>query len=353
MGLPSAYEAAERVAGEAADPAADETSARATVALADLRALGEAYRRAMETAAATPETRAAMEVFVAEFSAAVQHCLTEGAGDEEIAAAVAPLRDALGSSPLIRRGQRQDRGHPGDFEMIEYLLSGRNDAEPGTLAWQIDSYLQDSAITRQHRNKIAHQAGLIRRTLSGPSADGGGRRVLLVACGGAADLRTVEPELFAAGDLVVLNDVDADALEYARAALPPATALHTTVEPGNVLQALPALERRGPYDLVLAGGLFDYLPDRYARLLIAYAMTRLCVPGGDFHFSNIAAGNPFAHLMKYLADWPLIERTRQDVEALVRAAAPHQTARLSVGADQTGYTLLAHLTRAAAPVRSG
>jgi extracellular factor (EF) 3-hydroxypalmitic acid methyl ester biosynthesis protein len=63
--------------------------------------------------------------------------------------------------------------------------------------------------------------------------------------------------------------------------------------PGNVLRAIPALAAQGPYDLVLAGGLFDYLPDRVARFVIGKAMTRLCKPGGLFYFSNIGTGNPY------------------------------------------------------------
>ncbi|PRH75726.1 hypothetical protein C6N75_29440 [Streptomyces solincola] len=342
MGLTPAFDAS---AFGAAARGASAREASAGSALAELAAFSEGYAREIARMSAAPQTPAPVDLFIAEFTDTVGRCLRAGAADACVRQAVAPLRAALAGSPLIRRGQERRRGHAGDFEMIEYLLSGRNDAEPGTLGWQIDAYVQDSAITGQHRNKITYQAGLIRRTLSAPGADPAGRRVLLIAAGAAADLRAVEPELFAPGDLVVLNDVDAAALAHAAARLAPETARHTVTEEGNAFQALPALERHGPYDLVLAGGLFDYLTDRYARLLVTAVMTRLCAPGGLFLFTNIATGNPFAHLMKYLADWPLIERAEDDVRALVQAAAPHRTESLRVESDTTGYTLLAHLTR--------
>ncbi|MBM7169305.1 hypothetical protein JQK87_12925 [Streptomyces sp. G44] len=314
-----------------------------------------AERAAYEIGTFMPGTQPdvdAAAAFVAGFTESVSRCLDAAVPEEHIKRALRPLRAAVRASPLVLRAQEQRRGYPGDFEIIEHIVSGRNEAEPGTVGWYIDSFLQASPITQQHRNKIAHQEELIRRGLAARPYDRQGRRILLIACGGAADLRTVEPELFDDGDVVVLNDVDPDALAHARAHVATGVNKHISEVCGNVFTALPELGALGPYDLILAGGLFDYLEDRYARLLITYAMTRLCAPGGVFYFSNISAGNPFGQLMKYLADWPLIERGESGVDALVAAAAPNQTQRAVTCRDATELTLLTQLTRRqeAAPV---
>ncbi|MEU7860500.1 class I SAM-dependent methyltransferase [Nonomuraea sp. NPDC049141] len=148
-----------------------------------------------------------------------------------------------------------------------------------------------------------------------------------------------------------LNDVDSDALQYALTHLPPATRAQTAAAPGNVLRTAAHLAAdHGPFDLVLAGGLFDYLEERFARALIRTTLSRLCRPGGTFDFSNIATPNPYAALMTHIGRWNLVERTPADIEADVRAAAPPGTvAGLDITADATGLTLFATVRRADEP----
>ncbi|MFF8536936.1 hypothetical protein ACF07B_34080 [Streptomyces sp. NPDC015532] len=68
------------------------------------------------------------------------------------------------------------------------------------------------------------------------------------------------------------------------------TRAQTAAAPGNVLRtAAHQAADHGPFDLVLAGGLFDYLEERFARALIRTTLSRLCRPGGTFYFSNIAS----------------------------------------------------------------
>jgi hypothetical protein len=147
---------------------------------------------------------------------------------------------------------------------------------------------------------------------------------------------------------LVLNDHDPDALQYAFTHLPPATRAQTAAAPGNVLRTAAQLAAdHGPFDPVLAGGLFDYLDERFARALIRTTLSR---PGGTFYFSNIATPNPYAALMTHIGRWNLVERTPADIEADVRAAAPPGTvAGLDITADATGLTLFATVRRADGP----
>lgn len=295
------------------------------------------------------------DFLVRDFPAAVRHALDAGLAEPEIVAALAPLRAVVSRSDLVRRAQEQPRGLPGDFEMIEYILARKVTGRPGTFGRLFDEYLQHSVVAQQHHNKIAHQAALIEAALTeGRSAVGGywhgpPRRILLIASGGAADLRRVDPGLPAPGDRFVLNDMDPEALAHAMATLPARTAAHVTTVQGNALRKAAELASEGPYDLVLAGGLFDYLEERPARALVRTVMQRLCRPGGTFYFSNIATGNPFAVAMKYGASWPLIEREEADVEEVVGDAAGHLVADLDIRRDPTGLTLLTRIRRAPTP----
>jgi hypothetical protein len=181
------------------------------------------------------------------------------------------LTATTGNWRVPERRVGQARGRAGNFEIIEYILRGQPGGVPGTWGHHFDDYLLHAPITDQHRNKIAHQAALIESALGSDPADvpstaparATGRRILLIASGGAADLRRVDPALLHPADRLVLNDVDPDALEDALTHLPPATRAQTAAAPGNVLRTAPHLAAdHGPFDLVLAEGLFDYLEER-------------------------------------------------------------------------------------------
>jgi SAM-dependent methyltransferase len=262
---------------------------------------------------------------------------------QQIREMVAPVRDLFARSPFVRRAQAWPGGYPGDFETIEQVVSQANHAPEGTVAWLIESYCLGSPFAQQHRNRVAHQAGLITKAVLRP---GPAPRVLLIASGAAPDLRLVPPQIAGHGCRFVLNDYDQAALDLAQDLLGPVARCCTFI-PGNVLRALPALAAQGPYDLVLAGALFDYLPDRAARFVAGQAITRLCKPGGLFYFATIATGNPHRCWAEYLSDWVLIERDEpgirrllDDAYALIRGIRIHR--------DPTGLSLLTHVQRSTA-----
>ena len=154
---------------------------------------------------------------------------------------VAPVREIFARSPFVRRAQLWPRGYPGDFETIEQLVSQANRAPERTLAWLIESYCLGSPFAQQHRNKVAHQAGLITEAILRP---GPGPRVLIIAARAAPDLRLVPPQIIGHGCRFVLNDHDQAALHLAKNLLGP-VARSCAIIPGNILRVRHGGHRAG------------------------------------------------------------------------------------------------------------
>jgi SAM-dependent methyltransferase len=234
-----------------------------------------------------------------------------GVLDAEMRAVTAAARELCGRrSRTLAHTQRWPRGYPGDFELIERLLDGDPGGEAGTLERALETCVLQLPIVWQHRVKVAWQAGLVRRRLNGTGAI----RVLSIGCGGARDLLLLEPHERVRME-VVLNDLDADALTLSAERLAGGVRTLTCIR-GNALRSTTKMRAEGPFDVILVGGLLDYLPERAARTLLRHAGEMLS-PEGLLGATNIAAGNPWRLMLQLLADWTLIERSHDEMSRLM------------------------------------
>ena len=272
---------------------------------------------------------------VHQLCASIVDCEEAGLTREQIVRVLEPVRRIHARSPFVRRLQEWPRGYPGDFETVEYLCGGRSRAEQGTIEDICETYSLTRSIAQQHRNKVQHQAARIMRTLL---ARPGTARIFSVACGSCPDLRQIAAHLPSLLGELWLNDSDPEALTFsARALAPVRDRIH--LRPGNAIKVVRKTAQLGPmFDLVLAGGLFDYLPEKQAAYLIEHAWS-LVKPGGVFFFTNIAKGNPYRPLIEYFGDWFLIERTEEDVLRCCDSAGVPRDA-ISITREETGLTLL-------------
>lgn len=289
----------------------------AVAALQEVRELGEDFRR---WAVAPCEADLAYSQYAARVHAlatALRRCEVAGCQPSAIAAAVQDVRRVHRLSPLCARLQDWPRGYPGDFETVEYLCDAVNHAPVDSIGHAIEAYALRSTAAQQHRNKVEEQAAIVARQLG---ETGTTVRLLSVGCGGSRDLvalrrQCVAPEALRRLD-VVLNDSDEDALALSARRLATMGVTARTL-PLNVLAALRLLAReRASFDLVVAGGLFDYLDDRAAAFAVEVCR-RLLRPHGTLFFTNIAVGNPYRPWMEHVASWRLIHRTERDLHRLI------------------------------------
>jgi extracellular factor (EF) 3-hydroxypalmitic acid methyl ester biosynthesis protein len=270
--------------------------------------------------------------------------LAEEAGHSrsDIEVVIEPVWSLHSQSPLVRRTQTWPRGYPGDFETIEYLCEGANSARPGTVGYFIEQAALTCGLTQQHRNKVAWQAFKVLETCLGSREE---RRVLSIACGGSRDIRSIQTLLRATPVQLLLNDMDEDALSHSVINLPHLAGKLQPVH-GNVFSAVRRFRARGPFDLIVAGGLFDYLGDGQITWLLDGLAGCLKV-GGRLCFTNIALRNPYREWMDYFTHWKLIERSEADLLNLIAEPSLDYSLEMSISREQTGLTHLVEVTRSA------
>jgi extracellular factor (EF) 3-hydroxypalmitic acid methyl ester biosynthesis protein len=271
--------------------------------------------------------------------AALRRCEMTGATPRAIRVASAEARQVHRLSPLCTRLQDWPRGYPGDFETVEYLCDGVNRAPTGSFGHAVEAFALRSAAAQQQRNTVEEQASVVARRLAMTT---GSLRILSIGCGGSRDLLALRghcadpraPERLS----VTLIDRDAGALALSERRL---RAMGVATQPlaMNVPGAMRLLVRDAArFDLVLAGGLFDYLDDRTVSFVIRTCRRALLRPGGQLFFTNIAAGNPYRPWMDHVANWALIHRSEADILSLAGDDANGGT---SVRSDVSGLALLA------------
>ncbi|MCK5506313.1 MAG: class I SAM-dependent methyltransferase, partial [Thermodesulfovibrionia bacterium] len=247
---------------------------------------------------------------------------------------IKPARDIHSRSVFVNRLQEWPRKYPGDFETIEYLCDHENKSVYGTVEYYIEEYALNSAIAQQHRNKLSHQSGIILDTLLN---NGNDQKILSVGCGGCRDILSIEKYIKNIQFELVINDIDSDALELSGKRLEHLKGLH--VVPGNIIQALRRVEKLGPFDLIVTGGLFDHMSDKHAVFFLKYALSKLLKKDGTLFFANAVKGNPFRTWMEYLADWKLNYRTEDEITGLLTDAGFSDT-KIKIDKGETGLTFL-------------
>lgn len=256
----------------------------------------------------------------------------------------AAIRDRLATvraihrqSPFFVRTQDWPRGYAGDFETIEYIIKGENKAPQDSLGYYLESIILNSPIVQQHRNKVSYQANLILDKvleIENP-------KVLSIGCGSSADLFNIQKILKDASIAITLFDMDEGALTCSAEKLDLIRDKCTLIQ-GNLLRLVKQINEQ--FDLILIGGVFDYLTDKTIVAVLKKIYNENLKPGGEIFFTNIASDNPYRTWMEYCFDWELIERSLENIQNIYEETALGNSA-IAINRDETGLTLLARINK--------
>ena len=106
---------------------------------------------------------------------------------------------------------------------------------------------------------------------------------------------------------------------------------------GNIIQAVRKVDKLGPFDLIVTGGMFDHMSDKHVAFFLKQSLKNLLNQGGRLFFANSIEENPFRVWMEYLADWKLNYRSEDDIKGLMTDAGFNREA-IDIRKDETGLT---------------
>jgi SAM-dependent methyltransferase len=256
---------------------------------------------------------------------------------EEILEQLAPVREQLRSSALFQRIQDWPRGYAGDYETIEYLINNRISAAPGTFDYHVEKWvLSDCSVSQQHRNKVNHQSRLMLETILRKE----GATIASLGCGSCADIRSIKQMISGRSFHFDLIDIDTDAIAFSKQHLTDMLDQCTFIQ-GNIYKLAKKMTRK--YDLIVIGGVFDYLSDKAIVEIIKKLYAENLAPGGKLFYTNLSENDPHRITREYLANWPLIQRSKEDMKRLIAAASiPDTKTQLFMDTTQLTY-LVEHL----------
>ncbi len=198
----------------------------------------------------------------------------------------------------------------------------------------MEEYFLKSDICKQHKNKVTRQAQLIMEAINAK----GDAKIISIGCGTSEDIRKCIEDIRWSNAEITLVDVDQDALAFSMQQLHEIKERITPLH-GNIYKLMRGLSDQ--YDLILIGGVFDYLNDKTIISILKSLRNNLAEDGKVF-FTNIDKNNRYRIFMEYLSDWSLIERSESELDELI-ANAEWPDDSYKITRDKTGLTHLVEL----------
>jgi hypothetical protein len=241
------------------------------------------------------------------------------------------------------RALAKPRGYAGDYATIEMLYQDTPSGS-GRLGPLIDRWTRNLPAARAVKNRRALLAQAIRGVarFSGP----GPITVTSLAAGPARELFDVIAAPGAPDVYATCIDIDAEALGYAsQMAERLGVADQFTFAQDNVVRMAQGRGRTvlAPQRLIYSLGLTDYLEDALVVQLIDWAYDQL-EPGGTLIIGNVVPAKPTRAFMEHILEWPLIDRSADDMRGLF-ARSRFGGAAVTLELEPAGVDLFASCTR--------
>lgn len=254
-------------------------------------------------------------------------------------------------APFHARSKGKPLGYPGDFEIMRFIYE-RNFEGATLFAKAVHLAAAETpgaALVRARKDML--KARLKARLAA--ARPGESVRIASIAAGPSQEVFELLHEIDdVPGPIdIVLYDQDASALSFAFARLNRLVEarwarrvrirfLHDSIK--RLLRDTALFQDHAPFDVVICAGLYDYLDAHHASTLTRslYASVRA---GGELYVGNVVPELPTRWLMEQHLDWFLKYKSRDEMLAFTRDAAPD--ARLDVVEEATGFNPFVRLTR--------
>ncbi|MBN2414635.1 methyltransferase domain-containing protein [bacterium] len=242
----------------------------------------------------------------------------------------------IDTSIMHGRTRNKPLGYAGDYLLIDWIYTEKTaDNGTGRLFDQLFHSYEAAESVRNRKeyfkkkcDELAHCAG--------DRFD-----VLDLGCGSCRDVLETYQESSNGENLFVhCIDNEPEAIEYARSLIEGTPFKNRiTIDISNVLR----IKTDRTYDLIWSAGLFDYLEERIAVLLLK-KLWRLLKPNGKIIFGNFSPKNPTRNGMELVGKWNLIHRSAEELIGIcTKAAIPFR--EIEVEAEAHGINLFCIISR--------
>lgn len=229
-------------------------------------------------------------------------------------------------SPFVKRGYQKPLGYPGDFEMMRMMYDGKYSGE--TL-WQkvVNNFFWTLATPQAVRNRSYYIRDKVKEAVALNPREP--KHIMSLACGPCEELRllfsdSTDPLGVGKEPTFHLVDYDHHALDFVHDALRrfnlkrrKEVVLATyRINVRDFMKDPDVRKQFPPQDLIYTAGLFDYLSDELAELLVGilYFMLK---PGGRIVVGNFSPFNSFRLAQEFALDWFLTYRDERALKNLV------------------------------------
>lgn len=215
------------------------------------------------------------------------------------------LFDQFDISPVHQRARSKPLGYSGDYLIIDWIYTKK--IAPSGLEKRFDSIFQSYEAAEAVRNRKKY---FIQKCREFMKSKRGRVDILNLGCGPCRDVLEIYQASKNGTNLHFhCVDQEPEAIEYAKKLL-----THNQVQDNVKLDCANIfhLKTTNQYDFIWIAGLFDYLEDRVAKLLLK-KVWRYLKKDGQIIFGNFSPKNPTRKSMEVGCHWYLIHRTAQDL----------------------------------------
>ncbi len=246
------------------------------------------------------------------------------------------LCSTIEESPLHARTRSKPLGYAGDFLLIDWIYTQKVSGSSRGQFFDQMFHLYDAAVAVRNR-----KAFFISKCKALAASKLDRIEILDIGCGSCRDIVEAH-SVCDNGTQFYYHCVDNEkkAVDYAEQLLEDAgISNRVTLECRNAFQ----LHSVKQYDLIWCAGLFDYLSDRTASLLIK-KLWRNIKTGGEFVFGNFSPENTTRTGMELIGQWYLIHRNSHQLLKICEKAGVDYSS-LRVESEPLGVNLFCIITK--------